>query len=118
MGIASTDEFDVRKLVKKDKELSTYSFVSFKVACSVEIFNVLLDPMKWPRNSRIREFDLERRTSSGVRLTQQSTSDTEVLIFSGGTTNHVETVMNQRSNDLLKNEQETPIVSMETELVQ
>lgn len=115
LGIVSTDKFDVRKLVKKDKELSTYSFISFKVSCSVDIFNVLIDPTKWPRNTRIREFDLERKSSSGIKLTQQRSPDTEEPPIDHGTTNRIVFIESQRNNDQSKNDQEPPIANMETE---
>lgn len=67
IGITST-EVDVRKLVKKDRDISEYSFVSFRIACKIEHFNRLMDPMYWPSNSLIREFDLNRRTSNGAKL--------------------------------------------------
>lgn len=111
LGVTSVDEFDVRKLVKKDKELSTYSFVSFKISSSVTIFNALLDPTKWPRTVRLREFDLERKSPSGVKLNQQSSPGTAT----SGTDNRIP--INRLNNDLPKNEQQQPTASMETEPV-
>lgn len=63
IGITSPD-IEVRKLVKKERDLSTYSFVSFCIKCSTSNFAKLMDPMNWPETSRIREFDLELRTSA------------------------------------------------------
>ena len=69
IGIAPT-EFQVRKLVKKDRDITTYSFVSFYVACTQENFNTLINPMYWPSNSQIREFELEQQPSTGFKLDQ------------------------------------------------
>lgn len=69
IGIAPT-EFQVRKLVKKDRDITTYSFVSFYVACTHENFNTLINPMHWPSNSQIREFELEQQPSTGSKLDQ------------------------------------------------
>lgn len=66
VGIASAD-VDVRKLVKKGRDLTEYRFVSFRIGCSSINFNKLMNPMYWPSNSRIREFDLE-----GVRFNKMS----------------------------------------------
>lgn len=52
IGITPGD-FDVRKLVKKDRDISTYSFVSFRITCSSTNFNILMDPRHWPSNSQI-----------------------------------------------------------------
>lgn len=70
--IASTSEINVRKLVKKDREISSYSFVSFRVTCSVDTFNTLLDVSNWPNYCKIREFDLEQKMSSGVTLNREN----------------------------------------------
>lgn len=71
IGIAS-DEINVRKLVKKDRDISAYSFVSFRITCSSANFNTLMNPMYWPSNSQIREFDLDQKSSTGVKLNQDS----------------------------------------------
>lgn len=67
IGIAPT-EFQVRKLVKKGRDITTYSFVSFYVACTQANFNTLMNPNHWPSNSQIREFELEQSSSTGVKL--------------------------------------------------
>lgn len=71
IGIPAAD-FDVRKLVKKDRDISTYSFVSFRITCSQSNFTTLMQTHHWPSNSVIREFDLEQKSSVGVRLNRQS----------------------------------------------
>lgn len=63
--MATTSEFVVRKLVKKDREISSYSFVSFRITCSLELFDTLMDAKNWPSSVIIREFENSR---SGVNL--------------------------------------------------
>lgn len=74
IGIAS-DDINVRKLIKKDRDISTYSFVSFRITCSSANFSKLMDPMYWPSNSHIREFDLNRKSSVGAILRRQSVNN-------------------------------------------
>lgn len=83
VGGIETDQYHIRKLVKKDRELSSYSFVSFKITCPESKFEVLLDPKKWPSNSRIREFELDRKESSGVRLIESITKSDSTMSSSG-----------------------------------
>lgn len=68
IGITVADKFQVRKLVKKDRDISTYSFVSFRVTCSADIFNTLLDAEKWPNYCQIREFDLNQNAENVGKL--------------------------------------------------
>lgn len=70
LNITAVDEFKVHKLVKRDREISSYSFVSFKVNCSANLFKELLDENKWPNTCKIREFDNKIRTSPGSRLNE------------------------------------------------
>lgn len=49
-------KMNVRKLVKKDADLSTLNFVSFKVEVNANDFNVLIEPDVWPTNVMVREF--------------------------------------------------------------
>lgn len=74
LGGAATDQFQIRKLVKKDRELSSYSFVSFKITCPESNFGTLLDPNNWPSNSRLREFEMDRQMSAGARLNNMNTT--------------------------------------------
>lgn len=74
IGIAST-EFEVRKLVKKDRDITTYSFVSFFIGCKQANFSTLMQPMYWPSNSQIREFEIDsqpHQPSTGEQLGQTS----------------------------------------------
>lgn len=77
IGIVSTDHYQVRKLVKKDCDLSEYSFVSFRLTCATNIFETLLDAQNRPHYCQIREFDMKRKISTGVRLDQQSSATPE-----------------------------------------
>lgn len=70
VGGAEPDQYLVRKLVKKDRELSSYSFVSFKITCPESRINTLLDPNNWPSYSRVREFEMDKKASTGVRLNE------------------------------------------------
>lgn len=74
VGGASTDQFQIRKLVKKDRELSSYSFVSFKISCPESNFGTFLDPKNWPSNCRLREFEMDRQMSDGARLNNVNTT--------------------------------------------
>lgn len=67
IGIVSTDT-TVRKLVKKDRDISTYSFVSFRITCTETNFTKLMDPIYWPSNCQIREFELEQQSFTGAKL--------------------------------------------------
>lgn len=66
------DQLEVRKLVKKDRELSTYSFVSFCIMCSANVFDTLMDVNKWPAYSQIREFEITAAPSTGTKLNERS----------------------------------------------
>lgn len=59
--LAETDiddksEYSVHKLVKKDCELDSLRFVSFKIQVNEDNFAVLMDPEMWPTGIRVREF--------------------------------------------------------------
>lgn len=71
IGIAST-EFEVRKLVKKDRDITTYSFVSFFIGCKQANFSTLMQPMYWPSSSQIREFEIKDKPSTGERVGQMT----------------------------------------------
>lgn len=75
LGIEAVDQLDVRKLVKKDRDISTYSFVSFRIGCPLNLFETLMDTTKWPEKCNIREFKIEmKNTSGGVKLNEKSPS--------------------------------------------
>lgn len=68
MGIVADDQLEIRKLVKKDRELTSYSFISFRVSCSEVLFETLIDANRWPSTCTLREFVTEPNLSNGVRL--------------------------------------------------
>lgn len=68
------DQLEVRKLVKKDRDISMYSFVSFCIMCSANLFDTLMDVNKWPSYSQIREFELNSNPSTGAKLNERSPS--------------------------------------------
>lgn len=68
LGIAEVDRLEIRKLVKKDRDISTYSFVSFKIGCPANLLDTLLDVKNWPQYCQIREFNLEMTASVGAKL--------------------------------------------------
>lgn len=57
--IVDRAKFSVHKLVKKDRDLSTLKFVSFKVAVNDDEFDILIDPDVWPENLLVRRFHEE-----------------------------------------------------------
>lgn len=75
IGITSDDKYNVRKLVKKDKELATYNFVSFRITCTVDVFDTLLDEKNWPSYCYIREFEMNQQTSTGPQSNDQFQSN-------------------------------------------
>lgn len=68
------DRVQVRKLVKRDRDISSYSYVSFRITCPTTTFQTLLDADKWPSNCMIREFEMEPNQSTGIKLTRNNRS--------------------------------------------
>lgn len=60
-SITDTSRFKIFKLVKKDRDLSTLNFVSFKIELNTEDFDILVDPDVWSKGVMVREF-LQNRT--------------------------------------------------------
>lgn len=48
--------YTVHKLVKKDCDLTTLKFVSFKIQVNEDNFAILMDPDMWPEGILVREF--------------------------------------------------------------
>lgn len=95
-------------MVKKDSELSSYSFVSFRVACPINIFEALLDAKNWPSYCQIREFDMVQKNSSGIRLNSERSKSAE----EGSSTSH------EQNNLTSKNEEAPQTADMEMETAQ
>lgn len=55
-SIIDKERISVHKLVKKDIDLSTLKFVSFKVEMNADDLTVLNDSNLWPENVQVREF--------------------------------------------------------------
>lgn len=96
LNITNVDQLEIRKLVKKDRDLSEYSFVSFRVACSAELFNILLDAKKWPSYCQIREFKIEPAQPMGARINNETPSKNEIVTRQADQTPQVE----QTSQDM------------------
>lgn len=90
LGIANTDQLQVRKLVKKDRDISEYTFISFKIACSAEMFNELLDVNKWPTNCHIRKLSSDIGQPEIARLKGKSPSKNELSTPNETPTPHTE----------------------------
>lgn len=55
-SITDKNRFNVHKLVKKDCDLTSLKFVSFKISLNACDFDVLNDPAVWPEGAKVREF--------------------------------------------------------------
>lgn len=55
-NLLDKSQFEIHKLVKKDADISLFSFVSFKVSVNNEHFDHLMDPDTWPSGNTVREF--------------------------------------------------------------
>lgn len=80
LRIADVDQLQVRKLVKKDRNISEYSFISFKIACSNEMLKELLDINKWPSYCKIGEFSTDVGQPEIARLKGKSPSKNELQL--------------------------------------
>lgn len=54
--VSDKSKFNVHKLVKKDMDVSSLRFVSFKIEVNEEEFVVLCNPDMWQENVMVREF--------------------------------------------------------------
>ena len=64
---ASTN-YTVHKLVKKDSDISKYTFVSFKIACNLADYDILMDPSVWPQGVAVYEFREDKPVTFGQFL--------------------------------------------------
>lgn len=67
-ALKDVDKFFCKKLVKKDQDLSTLSYVSFKIDVTDEDFVLISDPSNWPRNISVREFVRVDKAQPSVAL--------------------------------------------------
>lgn len=49
-------KFKCTMLVKKDADLLSMSYVSYKIDATPEVFDILIDPENWPSDKHVREF--------------------------------------------------------------
>lgn len=54
-------QFNCRQLVKKDADITTMQFVSFKIDVNEDLFELMSDPEIWPKYILVREFLSERK---------------------------------------------------------
>lgn len=55
-GITNVEEMKITKLVKKDADLSSFSFISFKIDVNDSAYPKLIDKAFWPKQCLIKEF--------------------------------------------------------------
>lgn len=80
--VTDKTKISVHKLVKKDADISSLKFVSFKVELNGNDFDVLNDPEVWPENIMVREFMQAPKTTFGdffPRLDASNKSQSNVL---------------------------------------
>lgn len=104
MGDVDKQNFNCRKLVKKDADLSSMQFVSFKIDVMDDFFEKLSDPQIWPKYILVREFFSERRVmnipaiklpgviSSGDQVTGSGTGTSDLGLGNQMETNEGENV--------------------------
>lgn len=63
--INDKERIAVHKLVKKDADLSTLKFVSFKIEMSAEDLDILNDSSLWPEDVLVREFVMVPKNTLG-----------------------------------------------------
>lgn len=74
--VTDKTKFKCIKLVKKDADLSQYTYVSFKISATPDAFDILKKPEIWPKNNFVREFDNNlppKRTLSDFMTTNKAT---------------------------------------------
>lgn len=64
-SVKDTNKFKVHKMLKKDADISTLKFVSFKVEMDVDELEILEKVELWPRGVRVREFQLIPKNELG-----------------------------------------------------
>lgn len=55
-GSEDKNQFNCRKLVKKDADIDQLSYISFKIDANEQLFEQLMNPDIWPNYVRIRQF--------------------------------------------------------------
>lgn len=70
-------KFKCTMLVKKDADVSSMSYVSYKIDVTPEVYDILIDPVNWPKDKQVREFvklSPPRRTLKEFVISSPSTS--------------------------------------------
>lgn len=94
-NIETKDRFNVHKLVKKDRDVSTLKFISFKIQVSERDFDVVMDPDVWPEEVMIREFHQSQTLGDFFPPLPSNTSKTDVNM----TTNETFSPLKSQTND-------------------
>lgn len=61
-------EVSLRLLVKKDVDVSTRRFISYRLACNEDLYDKFMDPSFWPDHIEIGEFFEDARERSEIKL--------------------------------------------------
>lgn len=64
MGITELNGVEIIKLVKKEADISTLSFVSFKLVTNETIANTLMNEIQWPNNCTVKKFISKHKKAS------------------------------------------------------
>lgn len=70
-NVNDKSQFECHKLVKKDADISEFTFVSFKISINDEHFDQFMDPETWPNGNYVREF-LSKPTLGDFILSSKS----------------------------------------------
>lgn len=77
-AVTDVSKLNCHKLVKKDRDLSTLSFVSFKIEMNTDDFNILCDPSVWHEGVMVREFLEVRNRTLGAFLLNPTDNGTDL----------------------------------------
>lgn len=87
-SVDDKDKFNVHKMVKKDADITTLKYVSFKVELNVDELIVLDDVSLWPEGVRVREFKQVPKNELGRHFPSLPTKE---QLAATNTTNLMET---------------------------
>lgn len=76
---AKLEDFALNLLVKKDQAVEALSFISFRLQCTPEYFNIFKNSSFWPRHVMIGEFiEMPRKRATFGDFIDPSKADTNV----------------------------------------
>lgn len=55
--VTDRTKFKCTKLVKKDADLTQFTYVSFKIDVTPEAYDILKEPENWPKSNTVRDFE-------------------------------------------------------------